>query len=45
MTERLLLASLLGFLVFLDLGGSCVLAAPPPAYFGDESTLPFEERA
>jgi pimeloyl-ACP methyl ester carboxylesterase len=42
MTKRLSLATLLGFFVLLVLGGNCVLAGPPPAYFVDESKLPFD---
>jgi pimeloyl-ACP methyl ester carboxylesterase len=42
MTKRLSLATLLGFFVLLILGGNCVLAGPPPAYFVDESKLPFD---
>ena len=39
MTKRLVLAALLGVLV---LGGSAAHAGPPPAYFVDETTLPFD---
>src|SRR5882724_11734425 len=41
MTKRLPLATLLGVFVLLVLGGNTVLAGPPPAYFVDESKLPF----
>ena len=42
MTKRLPLATLLGVFVLLVLGGNTALAGPPPAYFVDESKLPFE---
>src|SRR5205809_8090788 len=45
MTKRLALAALLGFLSLLVLGASSVLAGPPPAYFVDESKLPFDALA
>src|SRR3989454_2617882 len=41
MTKRLALSALLGFLSLLVLGATSVLAGPPPAYFVDESKLPF----
>ncbi len=42
MTKRLPIATLLGCLVLLLLGGDPALAGPPPAYFVDESKLPFD---
>src|SRR5437879_1869313 len=45
MTKRLALAALLGFLSLLVLGATSVLAGPPPAYFVDESKLPFDALA
>src|SRR5882672_5341727 len=42
MTKRLPLATILGVFVLLALGGNPVLAGPPPAYFVDESKLPFD---
>jgi len=42
MTKRLPLATILGVFVLLVLGGNTVLAGPPPAYFVDESKLPFD---
>src|SRR4029077_4284500 len=41
MTKRLPIATLLGSLVLLLLCGNSALAGPPPAYFVDESKLPF----
>ena len=40
--KRLPLATLLGVLALLVLGGNTALAGPPPAYFIDESKLPFD---
>ena len=45
MTKRLALSALLGFLSLLVLGATSVLAGPPPAYFVDESKLPFDALA
>jgi len=45
MTKRLTLSALLGFLSLLVLGATSVLAGPPPAYFVDESKLPFDALA
>src|SRR5881296_1109062 len=45
MTKRLALSALLGFLSLLVLGATSVLADPPPAYFVDESKLPFDALA
>lgn len=45
MTRRLGLAALLGFLALLAPGDNPALAAAPPAYFVDESKLPFEALA
>ncbi len=42
MRQRLGLAALLGFLGLLTLGGHIALAEPPPAYYVDESKLPFD---
>jgi hypothetical protein len=42
MTKRLPIATLLGSLVLLLLCGNSALAGPPPAYFVDESKLPFD---
>src|SRR5207247_625822 len=42
MMKRLPLATLLGVLALLVLGGNTALAGPPPAYFVDESKLPFD---
>ena len=42
MVIRLALAALLGFLGPLVLGGATALAGPPPAYYVDESKLPFD---
>ena len=42
MTKRLPLATILGVFVLLVLGGNTVLAGPPPAYFVNESKLPFD---
>jgi pimeloyl-ACP methyl ester carboxylesterase len=42
MAKRLALAALLGFLTFLAPVGNPALAVPPPAYFVDESKLPFD---
>src|SRR2546422_6794581 len=44
-TKRLALSALLGFLSLLVLGATSVLAGPPPAYFVDESKLPFDALA
>ena len=41
MAKRYALATLLGLLALFALGGNSVLAGPPPAYFVDESNLPF----
>ena len=41
MAKRFALAALLGFLVLFALGGNSTLAGPPPAYFVDQSKLPF----
>jgi len=43
--KRLPLATLLGVLALLVLGGNTALAGPPPAYFVDESKLPFDALA
>src|SRR3989454_1339630 len=45
MTKRLALSALLGFLSLLVLGAPSVLTGPPPAYFVDESKLPFAAAA
>jgi len=45
MTKRLALSALLGFLSLLVLDATSVLAGPPPAYFVDESKLPFDALA
>src|SRR2546425_288499 len=45
MTKPLALAALLGFLGLLVLSGTPVLAGPLPAYFVDESKLPFDALA
>jgi len=42
MTKRLPIAMILGSLVLLLLCGNSALAGPPPAYFVDESKLPFD---
>jgi hypothetical protein len=42
MTRRFALAALVGFLALFGLAGRAALAAPPPAYFVDESKLPFD---
>jgi len=42
MTKRLAFSVLLGVFSLLVLGGTSVLAGPPPAYFVDESKLPFD---
>ena len=42
MVIRLALAALLGFLGPFVLGGATALAGPPPAYYVDESKLPFD---
>jgi len=42
MAKRYALATLLGLLALFALGGNSVLAGPPPAYFVDESKLPFD---
>ena len=42
MTKRLPIAMFLGSLVLLLLCGNSALAGPPPAYFVDESKLPFD---
>jgi len=41
MLKRIALATLFGFIALIALGGKPALAAAPPAYFVDETLLPF----
>jgi len=45
MSRRFALAVLIGFLALFALGGRVALAAPPPAYFVDQTKLPFDALA